>query len=147
MHSHATITDIKTQIDILRLSKVIDCCQGLSAILREYAVTPSHFDEDAFGAVQTANTVIHDANLALARLQGPPEERCDDCHCPRSDAEADEGWNPLECCCFSCVDSVYALCGHFGVEGGDLDTLRDKLWDARQGPLKDQIEACLTFSR
>jgi len=150
----ATITGLKTQIDLIQLSKVIDCCQGLAAILREYAVTPSHYDEDAFEAVQTANTVIHDANLALARLQGS-QEVCSDCHCPRSDAEADEGWNPEARQCFSCAESVYRLCEKFNIfedtRDADrslrLDILRAKLQVVRQGPLKDQIEACLTFSK
>jgi hypothetical protein len=82
--AHATTTDLRTQMDLLRLSKLIDCCQLLASHLREYAITPSHFDEDAFGDLQTANTVVYEASLALARLQGPQGHPDADPFCPCS---------------------------------------------------------------
>ena len=147
--------------------QLLASCRELADHLHAYTFTPDAavYDEDAVIAIERAERLLHEAG----HLAGPPEQpqadpeedddedTCGDCRCRRSEAEGDEGWNPDAEQCFSCVESVYRLAEKFGLTTEDdekrdeelgldhLEAVRAKLWEARRGPLKDQIEACLTF--
>jgi len=146
-----------------QLDRLLALCRELADHLNAYAISSENFDEDAFWSCRKANTLLFESE----RLSGQPEKPqghseedddedvCGDCRSTRSEAEADEGWNPDAGQCFSCAESVYRLCEKFNIfedvrdadRSLSLDILRAKLWEARKGgPISEQIMECLTFS-
>ena len=65
----STITGLKTQMQILHLSKLIEVSQILINHLSPYAISPSNFDDEAFADILTAQMAILDGNAALNALQ------------------------------------------------------------------------------